>query len=237
MSCYLVSEGQAATLIDTGYADAEGDVVEQLRIALPQGAGLTVFLTRAEYEGIGNVGAVHAAVGIEHLIAGGIANIFDGYAEVAGFTRRWDERTFVDRVPPGQSLPVGSSRRLEVLSAPLRILATFWVFDRVSKTLFTSDAFGHTSLASREGSVVIDSVESDASTYESVREHMLAKFAWLAHGRTQAVSAGLRRVFEERDIQVIAPMHGCVLSGREVVNRHYELVQAIISEAKPGAES
>jgi hypothetical protein len=231
INCYLVVEPGMATLIDTGPAFHEAQVTEQLRRALPPQARLSVFLTRAEYEGIGNLGAVHAAVGVDDLFSGGVPNIFDGYAEVPGFAEMWNRRTYISRIPPTASPAIGDSRRLHMLAAPLRVLATYWAYDNLTRTLFTSDVFGHTDCATASGSPVIERVSDDSSNYESVRAHVLAKFPWLAFGRVQTIRDALSAVFEKYEVEIIAPMHGSVLKGGEVVTRHYEFLQRLLAES------
>jgi flavorubredoxin len=231
--CYLVLEKEGATLIDTGSAVFAAEIVAQLKQALPAELPLTVFLTRAEYEGVGNVGAVHEGVGIDQLYAGGFPNIFDAYNEVAGFTEKWDERTYMDRILPGDTIvSFGDTGRLEVLGAPLRILTGFWVYDHETKTLFTSDVFGHTHVDGPDASPILESLGDDPSTYESVKAHVQARFRWLATGsQTTAISENLEKIFQ-RDIETLAPMHGCVLRGRDLVQKHYEFLQRILAEAR-----
>jgi flavorubredoxin len=232
INAYLVLDDGEATMIDTGLACREREIVEQLEQALPPHTPLTVFLTRAEYEGIGNVGAVYEAVGIDHLYAGGFPNIFDAYNEIAGFVRTWESRTFMDRVPTGESIGVGRGHRLQVLAAPLRVLTCFWVYDRETRTLFTTDIFGHTALDSPDAPAVLDSLDQDPSTYESVREHVHAKFTWLTTGGdTRLISQNLVKIFGEHEIETIAPIHGCILRGKPLVEKHYEFLKSILAEA------
>ncbi|HZK73819.1 MAG TPA: hypothetical protein VFD88_07455 [Clostridia bacterium] len=238
-NCYLILEGKNATLIDTGPALYEHEIVEQLRSVLPAGAHLTVFVTRLEPEGLGNIGPIQAGIGIDRIITGGIPNMFDSWNEIPGFVEMWNnrsdwlgDRTFMDRVATGESIPMGGSDRLLVLPAPLRILATFWVYDRETRALFTTDVFGHTSVKSPNESPVRSTLAEDDTTYESAKEQVLAKFPWVAYANNGPIDDKLTQVFAERPVEMIAPMHGAVLRGEALVNKHVEILHRVLNENK-----
>jgi hypothetical protein len=50
----------------------------------------------------------------------------------------------------GDCLPAGSGgdrgREVRVIAAPLRLLATFWLYDPLTRTLFTPDSLSHLAL-------------------------------------------------------------------------------------------
>jgi flavorubredoxin len=236
---YLILDGKNATLIDTGPAVYEDEIVGQLKSVLPAGAHLTVFVTRLEPEGLGNIGPIQARIGIDRIITGGIPNMFDSWNEIPGFVEMWNnrsdwlgDRTFMDRVATGESIPMGGSDRLLVLPAPLRILATFWVYDRETRTLFTTDVFGHTSVKSPAESPVRSSLAEDDTTYESAKEQVLAKFPWVAYANNRPIDEKLTQLFAERPVEIIAPMHGAVLRGEALVNKHLELLHRVLRENK-----
>lgn len=238
-NCYLTLEGKNATLIDTGPALYEHEIVEQLRSVLPAGAHLTVFVTRLEPEGLGNIGPIQAGIGIDRIITGGIPNMFDSWNEIPGFVEMWNnrsdwlgDRTFMDRVATGESIPMGGSDRLLVLPAPLRILATFWVYDGETRTLFTTDVFGHTSVKAPTDSPVRNSLAEDDTTYESAKGQILAKFPWVAYANNEPIDEKLTQLFAERQVEIIAPMHGVVLRGAALVNKHLEILHRVLRENK-----
>jgi flavorubredoxin len=236
-NCYLVMEGKNATLIDTGPALYEEEIVEQLKAVLPPGTHLTVFVTRLEPEGLGNIGPIHSAIGIDHIITGGIPNMFDSWNEIPGFVELWNgrsdwlgDRAFMDRVATGEPIPMGGSDRLLVLAAPLRILATFWVYDRETRTLLTTDVFGHTSVRRAADSPVRSSLAEDDTTYESARAHVLAKFPWIPYANMDTVVEKVDAIFKEHPVETIAPMHGCVLRGEALVSKHVDILRRILDE-------
>jgi flavorubredoxin len=234
-NCYLVLDGMRATLIDTGPAAYEDEFVSQLQEVLPKGAHLTVFVTRLEPEGLGNIGPIQAKIGIDHIINGGVPNMFDAWNEIPGFIEMWNNRgdwlgdkTFMDRVATGEPIPMGGSDRLLVLAAPLRILATFWVYDMDTKYLFTTDVFGHTSVPSPDAPVVRDSLAEDDTSFESARAHVLSKFPWVPEADLDGVDEKVSVIFREREIVALAPMHGCVLRGPALVQKHLDIFHGIL---------
>lgn len=138
----------------------------------------------------------------------------------------------MDRVATGEPIPMFGSDRLLVLPAPLRILATFWVYDRDTKALFTTDVFGHTALKSADEPAVRTSLKEDDTTYESARAHVLAKFPWVAYANTQPIDEKLTQMFAEREVTMLAPMHGCVLVGKELVDKHVNLLHEVLRASK-----
>jgi flavorubredoxin len=220
----------APVLIDTGIALHREAILQQLSAFDLRRESLTVFLTRAEYDTVGNLGAIHSAMGVSNLLGGGAVNIYDGYNEVPGFASVWDRRLQLARVLPGEGIGIGAiPGRLLALSAPIRVLATHWVYDSETRTLFTSDMFGHALLSEPTASPVMESIDHKTGGGRVVKQHLEAKFAWLRDADTAPVAAALAEVFERRQVDVIAPAHGCVLRGRRVVLRHHELMQAALA--------
>jgi flavorubredoxin len=236
-NCYLILDGLNATLIDTGPGLYEREIVDQLKSVLPQGARLTVFVSRLEPEGLGNIGPIQAAIGIDHIITGGVPNMFDSWNEIPGFVEMWNnrgdwlgDRVFMDRVATGTPIAMGGSDRLLVLPAPLRILATFWVYDSVTRALFTTDVFGHTACQRETDSPVRRSLDEDDTTYESARDHVFTKFQWIPEADMTSIDDKLTQIFAEREVEILAPMHGCVLQGKPLVEKHLEILHRIQRE-------
>ena len=71
---------------------------------------------------------------------------------------------------------------------------------------------------------------TDTTTYEQVRDHMLAKFDWLASAHTEKLCEQLTELFTEHDVETIAPQFGRIIRGRETVARHRDLVLAALEE-------
>jgi flavorubredoxin len=213
LNCYLLVEDGSALLIDTGPPAHREVVLEHLGGLLPPGAGLSILHTRiAEYDSVGNTAAVCAAFPVERLYAHFPANLMlvsTAGAEPPAPLARAEE--VVAQV--GDAIPLnGGGRELVLLGAPLRLLLTFWAYDTGTRTLFTSDSFGHVPL------------EGSAPGPDEVRDHLYAKFDWLTGADRRPLADELDVLFQRHDVETIAPMHGRPLSGRDTVARHVELV-------------
>lgn len=232
INAYLLIDGEHALLVDAGVKVHESLIREQLHSVLPPGSKLSVFLTRAEYDCFGSLTAVSTDYDVQQIYTGGTQNPFDAFEEVTGFAERWDQRLQLGRQAVGHTQVIDTSGGLEVITPALRVLATFWAYHASTKTLFTSDVFGHTSMPERDSAHVIDRGTADTATVESVREHLLSRFFWLVDANTSAMRDNLQSIFKERDIEVIAPTHGCVLVGREVVDRHVNLLLDVLATVR-----
>jgi flavorubredoxin len=220
-----------ALMVDTGVAYHEELILEQLQVVLPADRPLNLFVTRSELECVGNLRALSEAVELAAVYTGGNPNPFDAFDSVGSLGS--GRRVPVIRVASGSRLDLGGTAQLEVLVPSLRILATYWAYDPTTRTLFTSDSFGHTMSDSGSQDRVQDSPVLDRAR---ARELMLAKFGWLTDADTSALKDDLHRIFHEHDIEVIAPTHGLVLRGREVVKEHLDFVLSVLSEFAPARD-
>jgi flavorubredoxin len=211
LQCYLLVEDGSALLIDTGLPVHRDTMLHQLHDLLAPGASFSILHTRiAEYDSVGNTAAICCAFPVERLYAHFPTNLM-AHISGAPAPRRGSEE-LVPRI--GDSLTVGSAggRELILLGAPLRLLLTFWAYDTETRTLFTSDSFGHVPLL------------GDGTDPASVRDQVFAKFDWLARADRRPIVKDLDDLFDSYEVETIAPMHGQVLSGRDTVARHRDMV-------------
>lgn len=243
VNCYLLTEGEHALLVDTGLPVHEELIVRQLEAALGPRAALSVVYTRlAEFDSLGNGAAIMRAFSVRtswaHFAAGEWLQ-YQPKFDSAGEPGHPGVKTDFQILPTGDSIAFGgstSTRRLEVIPAPLRLLATAWIYDTATGTLFTSDSFGHVTMRTAHGRRIVDGRRGTA-TLATVREHLETKFDWLLVADTARLRDELATIFETREIEAIAPIYGCVLTGRSVVTRHYELVQKALAEIESEAAS
>lgn len=233
--CYLLSGDGGDVLVDTGVPLLQDAVLGQLGALHPTEQPLTVMLTRnPEFDSIGNAGLVLTRFRTQRLIS-----IFE--AEPWLYFRSGSGAVPPARRPPdmvpewieiqrGMEIPVGDrGRTLLVALAPLRLLSTFWAYDAATRTLFTSDAFGHNLLAQPDDPWTVDA-GTDTATHEQVRDHMLAKFDWLASAHTEVLREQIVETFQTYDVETIAPQFGRIIRGRETVARHRDLVLDALEE-------
>jgi flavorubredoxin len=230
LNCFLLKEEDELMLVDPGPVWHEDLIIEQLLSVVPAGSAVSVFLSRAEFDAFQSLGSLAETFKISRLISGGGNNPFDAFENLANADpAHRSAHLRMMRTPSGYSIPVKGERSLEILRPPLRLSAVFWAYDGVAKTLFCSDSFGHGTMSGPgENRVITDVGGFDLKT---VRSHVCAKHWWLPHARGNAaiVTAELREIFEGREINTLAPNHGCVIHGRETVLYHYGLVQQVLS--------
>jgi flavorubredoxin len=219
-NCYAVVEEDRAYLIDTGVAAHREIVIEQLEELLPTDRPVTAFLTRSEYMCSGNLAAICNTGRVDELVTTS-RNPFAGSTEIVRGLTDNVRRTEPDR---GSIVPLGSSESLLIIPPLLRLLGMFWVYDKRSRTMFTSDLFGHVSVASPSARPIVDDLARDDTTYDTVRAHTLMRYHWLPMATTEPLIAWMENVFDTYETEVLAPTSGAVLVGAPVVGKHYDLM-------------
>jgi flavorubredoxin len=118
-------------------------------------------------------------------------------------------------------------RAIDVMQAPIRLIATRWLYDRATRTLFSSDMFTHVWRARAEGPWIVTDVD-DATSPRDLRSFLLnTRYWWLEGAPTDSIRRGIADVFDKCDVETIAPGYGCILHGRKVVARHVEMLDEI----------
>ena len=233
--CYLLTEPDGDVMLDTSLPIFEREIIAQLGGLHGADKPLSLALTRnPEFDSIGNAGLVLTTFRTQNLIS-----VFNGEpwlyfrsrsGAVPPAERPADMRPKWIELVRGLEIPVGSGgRTLLVTIAPLRLLSTVWAYDAATRTLFTSDAFGHNLLEREDDSWIVDA-SNDTATYEQVRDHMIAKFDWLAAAHTEVIREQVSEVFATHDVETIAPQFGRLIRGRDVVARHRDLILAALEE-------
>jgi hypothetical protein len=217
-------------LLDTGFASHEGAILAQLRSVLGEGVSLSVFPLRInEFMSVNNVEAIAARFDMEQCYfsvpdAEGWLN-FGATSDDAN--RRPISTTIVARA---QTLHVGlkGDRPLEAFQAPIRLIGTRWIYDGLTKTLFTSDSFSWEWRQHAQGPWI---VSESSSTAAHVRSFLLnTRYWWLEGGNTSALRQKLAAVFEKYDIHTIAPGYGRILRGRDIVEQQYQLLDDVLRD-------
>lgn len=236
---YLLTEGDAGLLVDPGLAVNVDSLLQQLRAQLAAHARLSILLTRgAEFDCLTAAADVLAGFPVERVIANSRAELFIGFSPQFPFPDAGEE-SWVDPTIEWVQMSAGEiaidtsghqGHALELVPTPLRLLPTFWLYDPLSATLFTSDAFGHAVCRTESGAAVIAEGDEDTTTLADVRDYMRAKLDWLARASTGAIRDGIADIFASRRVEAVAPAHGRMLVGGSVVMRHLELVLAALGE-------
>lgn len=231
INTYLLREAGGVLIVDPGVYVHHSLVGAQLEALVPRGSPVSIYLTRAEPDSSGNLGEVAARYRVEHLYCGGGPNPFDAFESVGEIDQQnRGLRVQMERTPTGYEVPVGGGRGVEIVRPIIRLLATYWGYDKATRTLFTSDSFGHNLQDSVDGPRVLRGVGAAPVDPAQVKAHLLAKFGWLAHARTRSVLVSLREMRAGRVIERIAPGRGLVIEGASRVTQELDAMEQVLEE-------
>jgi hypothetical protein len=240
MNTYVVMEEDDVLVIDTGLSIHTDALLEQLSTLVGPEQRLSLLQTRiGEYTTICNSVPIAERFGVSSIHAEwedaarwvdfrpGMGRDFDGELGALG---KAPVRIFT--VPDTIPVDPAGVRSLDIFHSTLRLLPTSWLYDAATRTLFTSDVFTHVIRGSETGPWVV-TADDDSTTYEWLRRHLLStRYWWIAGARTDEIRRSLAETFATYDIETIAPDFGCVLRGREVVRRHWDMLDEILAEAQ-----
>jgi hypothetical protein len=232
-NCYLLKEDDGALLLDTGFAAHKDAIIAQIESLVGRNTPLSLIALRInDYLSVCNAVPIARHFPIEQLY---------GMTQNTPASLDFHSRTREEAAEVAARLPLnliagnewvevghGGKRPVKFHQSPVRLINTRWVYDPLSKTLFTSDMFAHTWSSTPDKEWFIDEANDD-TTEEDVRRFMLStRYWWLESARTDELRERLAKVFEEFDIQNIAPGYGKILRGARVVQRHYRLLDEVL---------
>ena len=241
MNVYVLIEGDHAILLDTGLPAYADGIVAQLRALLDPAVTISMWLMR--------IGELHSAANAERIAQSFRVDAIYGALDEPNLWARFRPDPLdrlgsrgsgaLEAIPgtvvgTGDLLSVGSGgrRQLQILLAPLRLIPTHWGYDEATRTLFTADVFGYGCRSDPEGPWTIESPDVAAVTGATVSWSLLgSRYWWLRGASTDALRAGLNELFAKYDVETIAPGYGCVLKGRDVVERHVQILDDVLREA------
>src|SRR5215470_5858979 len=165
---YLLTQGDAAMLIDTGFGKDEPVIRAQIESLIAPGLPLSLFPLRLnEFMSINNVESFAGHFNVEQCYTSNTdaALWFDFGANANG-------RSILDSMPitavtRSDTIQLGgNSRPIHVMQAPIRLIATRWLYDQATRTLFSSDMFTHVWRASAHGSWIVTDDDDTMSDHE-----------------------------------------------------------------------
>src|SRR5215470_5384016 len=227
---YLLTQSDAALLIDTGFGKDEPVIRAQIETLIAPGLPLSMFPLRLnEFMSINNVESFAAHFNVATCYTSNVdaALWFDFGAKQDG--RDILKSMKVTAVSRADTIRLGKgSRAIEVMNAPIRLIATRWLYDGATRTLFSSDLFTHVWRETAAGPWIVTEAD-DFATVRDIRSFMLnTRYWWLEGAPTDSIRRGIGDVFDKCDIETIAPGYGCILRGRKVVERHYRMLDEFL---------
>ncbi len=226
---YLLKQDDSALLIDTGFGKDEPAIRGEIESLIAPGSPLSLFPLRLnEFMSINNVETFAGHFNVAQCYTSNIdaALWFDFGTDNS---RDILEKMKVVAVTRADTIQLGKhGRAIDVMQAPIRLIATRWLYDRNTKTLFSSDLFTHVWRDEANGPWIVTDAD-DATTPKDIRSFMLnTRYWWLEGAPTDSIRRGIDAVFDKYDIETIAPGYGCVLRGRSVVKRHYKMLDEFL---------
>ena len=231
-NCYLLKQPDAAMLIDTGFGKDEQLIISQVESLIAPKSPLSLFpLQLNEFMSINNVETFAGHFNIETCYTSNpdAALWFD-------FGAKTDGRSILDSMPVttvtrSDTIKLGKQgREIDVMQAPIRLIATRWLYDGDTKTLFSSDMFTHVWRERTEGPWIVTD-ETDTTTEREMQSFMLnTRYWWLEGAPTNSMRRGIATVFDKYDIETIATGYGCILRGRKTVARAYKMLDQILKK-------
>ncbi|MDE0781440.1 MAG: hypothetical protein OSB67_11910 [Alphaproteobacteria bacterium] len=236
-NCYLLKEGARALLLDTGYTVHEQDILGQLGALITPETALSLLPLR-----INELMSVTNAVAIAKQF-----NVVECFSPVPAIedwiefeTLRGEERNPVLKTTVigslsgkgGPRVELGPDRIVNVMNAPIRLINTMWIYDEVSKTLFSSDMFSHLWSDREDGPWLLgDNETDDVTDFPFVRSFLLNTRYWWIEGANMApIRKAVAEVFDKFDIETIAPGYGSIVSGRAHVNQQFAVLDDVLDQ-------
>jgi hypothetical protein len=223
---YLLTQPDSAMLIDTGFGKDEPAIRGQIEALIAPGLPLSMFPLRLnEFMSINNVASFAGHFNIDQCYTSNPdAALWFDFGDAGG--RDILSAMKVTAVTRADTIELGQSgRTIDVMQAPIRLIATRWLYDRATKTLFSSDMFTHVWRDAETGPWIVQDTDNDSTSPRDVRSFMLnTRYWWLEGAPTDSIRRGIGNVFDKFDIECIAPGYGAILRGRNVVARHYKML-------------
>jgi hypothetical protein len=231
VNSYLLTQPDAAMLIDTGFGKDEPVVRAQIEELIAPRLPFSMFPLRLnEFMSINNVESFAGHFNVETCYTSNpdAALWFDFGAKTEG--RDILKSMKVTAVTRADTIQLGKGgRSIDVMQAPLRLIATRWLYDPTTRTLFSSDMFTHVWRGADKGPWIVTEADNDPTSLRDIRSFMLnTRYWWLEGAPTDAIRRGIGNVFDKYDIETIAPGYGCILRGRSVVTRHYRMLDEFL---------
>jgi hypothetical protein len=228
---YLLTQRDAAMLIDTGFGKDEPAIRAQIESLIAPGLPLSLFPLRLnEFMSINNVEAFAGHFNVETCYTSNVdaALWFDFGAKANG--RSILESMKVTAVTRADTIKLGQlGRAIDVMQAPIRLIATRWLYDRATRTLFSSDMFTHVWRPRADGPWIVTD-DDDTRSARELRSFLLnTRYWWLEGAPTDSIRRGIADVFAKCDVETIAPGYGCILHGRAVVARHVAMLDDVLA--------
>lgn len=239
LNSYVLTDQDHCVFVDLGMPIAR-PAMQSALATLVGNRKVWLHYTRNEYDCIGNLGLVLGTCRNPTLLFGSAGGILEWINDPA--VSIMEVRDFLGRIPIEEarndtSRSLGDLRLRWLEAGARQMLITQWVYEETTGCLFTSDFFGFRHAADADSAPVIDSA-NNLPPVDTVAREIVARMNWMREAQYPAVIERFESIFEQLDVRMIAPVHGCVIRGREAVAAHVKLAGKALraAGALPDAE-
>jgi flavorubredoxin len=215
---YVLLNNGRPILIDCGSHLHRAKVMAELDELLAGAVPEAIFLTHSELPHSGNLQMVAEKW---PDIQVWVSNVLLPYIELAPVLPLGQ----ITAVTPGTIFEFGE-RRLEFVDALLKDQpGSQWLYDSLTKTLFTGDGFGY--YHTPEQCELFSDEMEEGITVEQLRPYHHNAFRFLRWVIPERLNADMDKMFQKRDVQIIAPIHGNAIRD---VRLHVGRLQTAVAE-------
>jgi hypothetical protein len=224
LNSYILTDQDHCVFVDLGMPIAR-PAMESALETLVGDRKVWLHYTRNEYDCIGNMGLVLGSCRNPTLLFGGAGGILEWINDPA--VSIMEVRDFLGRIPIEEARndtarSLGELRLRWLDAGAKQMLITQWVYEETTGCLFTSDFFGFRHAQEAESAPVVDSAKNLPSV-DAVAREIVARMNWMREAQYPAMIERFESIFEQLDVRMIAPVHGCVIRGRDAVAAHVKL--------------
>ena len=223
LNAYLFTDDDNAVFVDTGSAIMLPAIRSALELIGHR--RVWVYFTRNEADAIGNLGYLLGTCEHPTMLFGSAGGILEWVNDPA--VSILEVRNFLGRIPVesarnGVARKVGSFdfKFMEAITKQMGM--TQWAYEATSGTLFTACSFGWRHAARVDAPTVVTSA-AGLPGVDSVAREIAAKCNWMPEGSFAERIEAFEKLFKDHDVQMLAPVHGCVIKGRKAVAAHVRL--------------
>lgn len=223
VGAYCIEAPNGVVLVDTGAFHGRETILDGVAEVTGGAGPAALVLSHTDYPHAANVGPVRDRWPDCELVASA------GVPEIQGLPSETRE------CQVGGRLAI-QSREFAFVDPPLADRShTTWVYDPDYRTLFTADGFG---ARHAPGECRATSAELDGVPRPRIYDHHAETLVWLQYADPDAVCGAVEDVFDEHDVEVVAPIHGPPIVGDDVeayLDDFRTVAERIYAETDPAA--
>lgn len=230
INCYLLKQGDHAMMLDTGFTAHRDSILRAMEQVLGRDATVTLFPLRMnEFMSLCNAMAIADRFQVDGCISvlRDAAFWVDLESIDPADVRSANTRLKTILISGNETLQLGhdNKRSIQLYQSPVRLIATRWVHDPETQTLFTSDMFSGLHGATPDEDWMVDDPADDPTTVEDMTRFLLGtRYWWLEGATTDELRRGLGKIFDACDVTTLAPGYGKIIRGRALVERHVAML-------------